>query len=208
MEINLSKSMSPGMPKVPKSAQNALVEVVLLIVVCGLFTWFIILPKKAEISAKNASLAKVVEQESTVSGDLAKLQSMIQTLNSSSNQVADLDQALPLDGNTVNLQILINSLAQSVGVAVTDVEVSGQPNTVVAGDKALLSDPYGATRTLQTLAGNLSVTGSFAQLQAFLQKLETSARLIDVTDLEMDAAAGGNLSLRLGINAYYLAPSS
>jgi len=133
---------------------------------------------------------------------------MIQTLNSSSNQVADLDQALPLDGNTVNLQILINSLAQSVGVAVTDVEVSGQPNTVVAGDKALLSDPYGATRTLQTLAGNLSVTGSFAQLQAFLQKLETSARLIDVTDLEMDAAAGGNLSLRLGINAYYLAPSS
>lgn len=200
--------MSPGMPKVPKSAQNALVEVVLLIVVCGLFTWFIILPKKAEISAKNASLAKVVEQESTVSGDLAKLQSMIQTLNSSSNQVADLDQALPLDGNTVNLQILINSLAQSVGVAVTDVEVSGQPNTVVAGDKALLSDPYGATRTLQTLAGNLSVTGSFAQLQAFLQKLETSARLIDVTDLEMDAAAGGNLSLRLGINAYYLAPSS
>ena len=196
------------MPKVPKSAQNALVEVVLLIVVCGLFTWFIILPKKAEISAKNASLAKVVEQESTVSGDLAKLQSMIQTLNSSSNQVADLDQALPLDGNTVNLQILINSLAQSVGVAVTDVEVSGQPNTVVAGDKALLSDPYGATRTLQTLAGNLSVTGSFAQLQAFLQKLETSARLIDVTDLEMDAAAGGNLSLRLGINAYYLAPSS
>jgi len=47
MEINLSKSMSPGMPKVPKSAQNALVEVVLLIVVCGLFTWFIILPKKS-----------------------------------------------------------------------------------------------------------------------------------------------------------------
>jgi Tfp pilus assembly protein PilO len=117
-----------------------------------------------------------------------------------------LDQAIPLNSNTIRLQLLIQSLAQSVGVAVGDINVTGDPSGVVAGDMALLANPYGVSRSVKTMSGTISVSGSFDQLQTFLKKLENSGRLIDVDSLAIDQGSSDGLNLKLTFKAYYLAP--
>lgn len=207
MDIKLTKTPSLTPQPVTNSSRNTLMEVGLLIVICALFFWFIIMPKNASIAAKKQTLSQVQSEENQINQSLTQLQSLVKTLQSNTTQVSELDQALPLSANSVELEILLNNLAQSVGVTVGNISASSAtPNNPVSGDTALLANPYGATRTLQKLTASVNVTGTFPQLQAFLQKVETSGRLMDITELEIDSAPNNALSLRVGIDAYYLAP--
>jgi len=206
MAIDFSKK--PGFNSEPQSNsyRNALVEVVLLVVICGLFYWFVILPKQEEVAAKNSQLTQVLGEGTKVSGNLVTLQNLVKSLKSDSQNISRLDQAMPLDGNVVRLQLLIQSLAGSAGVTVGNISISGQPNTAVAGDKALLANPYGVSRSLRVLSGTVFVIGSFSQLQNFLQQIETSGRLMDVTNLTISQDSQGQLNMQITLNAYYLAP--
>lgn len=206
MDINFPKSTNLGLPGQMKPYRNPLIEITLLVIVSVLLGWFLILPKRAEIAAARVQLASVESEESQTAGKLANLQKLVQTLESSQAQIKDLDQALPLDGNILKLRFLIESLAQSVGVAIGDVSIAGKGEIITSGNKALLADYFGPNRSLQKLSGSVYVVGSFDQLKAFLQKLETSGRLIDITDLTIDSGTPGSLNLRLTINSYYMAP--
>jgi Tfp pilus assembly protein PilO len=206
MNINFSKSTTIGVPGQLKPYRNPFVEITLLIIVCALFGWFIILPKKAQVSAQKAQLAVVTEDESQTAAKLATLQRLVDTLEASGPKVADLDYAMPLDGNTLKLHFLIENLAESVGATVGDISLAGNSEAFAAGDKKLLADFYGPTRTLQKISGSVYVIGSYEQLQAFLGNLETSGRLIDISDIGLDSSSDNGLNMRLTITAYYLAP--
>lgn len=206
MPVNFTKNISMSIQSQAKSARNPLFEAGLLIIVCVLFVWFLILPKQAETDQKSGDLAKVQAQQGQTKGQLTKLQSLIKSLPSNSQNITMLDQALPLDGNTVRLQLLIQSLAQSVGVTVGNINISGNPKGVVAGDKTLLANPFGVTRTVQTLDGSIYLIGSFNQLQALLEKFESSGRLIDVDSLAINQGSAGNLNMTVTFKTYYLAP--
>lgn len=206
MPDNLSKNTSIFTRPQGNSSRNSLFEVGLLVIICVLFVWFVLLPKKAAVDLKNGDLAKVRQREKQTAGQLAKLQSLIGSLPSNSQNVANLDKAIPLDGNVVRLRLLIQSITQSVGVTVGDINVSGNANGVVAGDTALLANPYGVSRSLKIMDGTIYVMGSFDQLQALLKKLENSGRLIDISALTIDQGSEGSLNMTLGIKAYYLAP--
>lgn len=164
------------------------------------------MPKQSDVGQKKDTLAKVELEQNQMAGKLAALQSLISSLESNSQNVAKLDQALPLDGNVIRLRLLVQSLADSVGVTVGDINVSAQSGGLAAGNKALLADPYLAPRTLQTLSGTIYVIGSFNQLQSLLKKIETSGRLIDITTLAIDQGTTDKLNMRLTFKAYYLAP--
>jgi Tfp pilus assembly protein PilO len=206
MAVDFSKKISLNSDSQSKPYRNALVEVTLLVVICGLFYWFVILPKQNEIGIKNSQLTQVQAEETQVSGNLATLQNLVKNLKSDSQNISQLDQTIPLDGNVVRLQLLIQSLAGSAGVTVGNISISGQPNTAVAGDTALLANPYGVSRTLRTLSGTVFVVGSFSQLQNFLQQIEASGRLMDVTNLTISQDSQGQLNMQVTLNAYYLAP--
>ncbi len=206
MAINFAKNITLGPPPKPTSSRNAVVEVVLLLLVCALFFWFMILPKSKVINQKQTQLVGLQQQRDDMSKEKDALDKLVTDLGKHSVEVGYLDQALPLDGKTLRLQILIDALAKSVGVTVGDISVSGQKEGPVAGDKNLLANPYGVTRSLQTLHASVYVIGTFNQLNAFLQKVETAGRIMDVTGLSMDAAPLGNLNLKIELNSYYLAP--
>jgi len=91
-------------------------------------------------------------------------------------------------------------------VTVGNINISSSPGGMVAGNTAVLANPYAAKRSLQTINGTIYVIGSFNQLQALLEKLETSGRLIDVNTLAIDQGSAGNLDMSLTFKAYYLAP--
>jgi Tfp pilus assembly protein PilO len=116
-----------------------------------------------------------------------------------------LDKALPLDGKALRLRFLIEDMARSVGVAIGDVNVLSKGDAI-AGDKKLLANPYAAARSLQKMTASVFVTGTFSQLQFFLHNIENSGRLMDINDLAIEPGSEGNLNLKLGLSAYYLAP--
>lgn len=202
----LPKNISIGMPKRASSSRVPLFEVGLLIIVCALFYWFIILPKSAALDAKQAELGKLQEESGKIADSLEKFKALAQNVESHPKEISDLDYALPLDGKITHLQTLIETLAQSVGVTIGDITITSKGDNDWAGDKALLADPFGATRALQQLSGTVYVLGNLDQLTAFLQKLENSGRIIDVSALAVDPGPAGSLGLRLTVDGYYLSP--
>lgn len=208
MAINLPQNLNIGMPQQLKYSRNFLMEIVLLVIVCGLFGWFIVLPKKASVAAQATVLASYTSQEQSAANSLNTINTLVQELKNDSSQVAQLDQAMPLDNKPDNPQLLIQALAASSGVTLGDVTLANNndPNEVSAGDTALINDPYGTARTLQTLSGTVYVIGTFPQLEDFLKKIESSGRLMEVTSIEIGGSEGSNLNLKIGLNAYYLAP--
>ena len=190
-----------------KSAfRNPLAEIILLVVVGVLLFWFIVLPKKAQTQAQKLELDRIKLLSTQTSAKLAKLRELADSLKAHQTEVTLLDKALPLDGKSLRLQLLLEALAKSAGVTVGDININGKGNAVVSGDKDLLKDIYGAQRNPQKLSGSVYVIGNFSQLKAFLQKIESSGRLIDITDLSLDAGQDGNLNMKVAINSYYFAP--
>lgn len=200
------KGINIGLPPQIKSSRNSLFEIVLLIVVCALFSWFIIMPKKAKVQAKKSELAKYAQEQSKMASNLQNFNRLVAELNSHEQEIKNLDDALPLEGKTTYLEILIQNLANSAGVAVGDIGLSGKNDVIAAGNTELIKNPYGATRTLQKISGTVSVIGSFAQMRDFLKKIETSGRVMQISSVDIVAAQDNNLSLRIALDAYYLAP--
>ena len=186
--------------------KNSLVEAVLLLIVSVLFYWFIVSPKIADLATKKDNLQKIQQQESKLADATQKFEAMVKDLQTHKKEITDLDQAIPLEGDQLRMQILLESLANSINVTIGSINVSSQSTAPWSGNKALLADPFAATRTLQTLSGTVFVTGSFDQLVAFLQKLENNGRVINVTAIGLDAGTENKLNLKLSFDAYFLAP--
>ncbi len=206
MDINSQKNFNLASVANPSPYQNWMIEAVLLVVASVLVVWFLILPKQHVIADKKTELEAVTKEEASIADDLQNLKEMSDELGAKSQTITDLDEALPLEGKVIRLQTLIEALAKSTGAVVGDINVSAKGDSVIAGNRALLQKQFGQTRTLQKLSGSVYVIGSYIQLKAFLQKLEKSARIFEITDLSLDAASDGNLNLKLTLNAYYLAP--
>ncbi|MCL5666276.1 MAG: type 4a pilus biogenesis protein PilO [Patescibacteria group bacterium] len=208
METPLPKNFS--MPKVTlspalKKSGHSLMEVVLLLVVIGLGYWYLVSPKAAGLEAQRVKRDALVKERDKISGDLDTLRSLVSKLNAHKADVEKLDDALPLNSKPFSLEVLINQLAQESGVVIGSVSVSGKGDSIVAGNRDALQNPFAASRSLQKVAANTSVSGSFSQLETFLKKLENSARIINVNSLEISSAKSDSIDLRAGLEAYYYA---
>jgi Tfp pilus assembly protein PilO len=206
MDIGMPKNINIGLSPKIQSSRNSLFEVLLFIIVCGLFFWFIVLPKKSEVDGKATDLAQYTDQESKVADSLKTFNSLVQQLSDNSAAITKLDDAIPLRGKTTYLQLLIEHLANSSGVTIGDVNVSGNDSGVAAGDPNLIKDPFKAQRSLQKLSAAVFVAGSFSQLVSFLQAIETSGRVMQVSIISITPAANNSLSLNTTLQAYYYAP--
>lgn len=206
MDINFTKNLGGGISQLPKPTggpRNYIIEAVLLLIVCGLLVWFIVLPKKAEVASRNEDFAKLEVQKSKIKSESDELNKLIQKLNVSEKEIKDLDTALPLVHNAIQFELLIKNIAGSVNVSVGSLNLSSKPELVVAGDKALIDNPFAVKRSLQKLSGSIYAIGTLDQLLAFLKKIERSGRYISVTSVQMDPGADNNLNLRMSVDVYY-----
>ena len=202
---NINITSSPQLQV--NSKNNPAVLAVLLLLGCGAITWFLVLPKSAQVKAQQTQKDSLAIQESQLSTQLKNLQKLVVEVKDNEDNNARLDESIPLNGKTFDLQGAIQNLAASVGVSIDNLNLNNTNQSVIAGDVDLLKNPYGSARTLQTISGSLFVTGSFSQLEAFLKKIENSNRLMDITSMEINTDKSGQLlSLKIEINAYYLAP--
>lgn len=197
--------ISGGLKSQIKSPRGYMAQLVLLIIIGVLFWWFIVSPKQTVVSDVSSQLKVLQSQESKIADASALLQQRITDLDNNQQQIAKLDQALPLDDSTLRLNLLVNNLVQSSGVTIGSLNISGQSaDTIVSGNKALLSNPFGPTRTVKAYSVAMSVNGSFDQVMALLNKLENSGRIMDITSLSVSGSSPGVLTLQLNLSVYYL----
>lgn len=184
--------------------RNSLFEVVVLFIVLVLVVMFIARPKYNASQVKAEELSTAQAQYEKVETDRKKMNSLIEDLNKSKDEVALVDQALPLQGRVTSLDLLIDNLVLSSGMKLASITTDEATNGVVAGDKKLLADPYGSDRKLQTIVATVSVTGPVEQFRQLLKLIEASPRLMDVDTISISNQ--DEIIYKIRLKSYFYAP--
>ncbi len=208
MNFNLPKSSAKesATSVEVRSFKSTNIQILAVLIFIALFFWFMIKPKRAELAEKRAELAVLVKERGTIQAQTASLKGLIAKMGKFPAELAMLDEALPLDSRRTKVQILVQNLANESGVTVGDVAVTAKEEQVYGNDQKIITDPFYAKRTLKTLSCNVNAYGDFFQLKSFLQKIENSGRLMDITGMDMTPSGKGQLGLRINFKTYYFAP--
>jgi Tfp pilus assembly protein PilO len=200
MELGVAKNI----PRLSATkAQYSIFELVLLIAVIVLFSWFILQPKRAELSVQNQQLSQLTAESEKLNFELKTLQNLIATLQNHKQDVLNLDEALPLDGKITKLHLLLQTLIGSTGATLGDLSVSQTSDFIAAGNTALINAPFAAKRSVKRITGSLTLFGNFFQLQEALKKLENNSRIMDILSVDMVGSKDDKLDLKLNFQTYY-----
>lgn len=154
---------------------------VLVVVVLALVWWL------AWESPENSKLASVQQQQTTIEATQARLTTELALLQAEAKQVhvglpflKRYEQAIPTTPEAPQLVTELDALALRTGVTLGSVA----DNTLTPPAK-----PGGLT----TIPVSLSISGSHAQVLAFIQGLYGLPRLLTLTTVSLSVPAGGNV---------------
>lgn len=179
---------------------NPILQAIFVLIFLGLFVWFILLPKNQSVADMRVQLDAIKAQEQTLQQEAADLQKLIAKLENSDEQIRLLDEALPLDSRPTTTALMIETYATSSGLELAQVTIDDIDKKVSAGHKEVLDDQYSGKRELVTQNTSIVVTGTIDQFTNFLRLLESSGRILDVT--ELDIVSGESITFRLELDTY------
>lgn len=184
-----------------KQSSNPVIQVILVLIVLVLFSWFLFRPRLATFNESRAQLKAAQNQLDTIESDQRDLDRLVKELRASKDEVAMVDEALPLNGRTSKTYMLLDNLVRSSGMSLAVISTDDTSSIISAGDKEMLANPFKSGRTLHTITISASVTGTMEQLKNLLQLMETNGRVLDVQSLQI---LGGDpvTKFRLTVKAY------
>lgn len=180
---------------------NPGVQIVLLLIVIGLFSWFIVKPKYSQMMSNKAQLAEANQRLVKITDDERELNKMVDELRSSSKQVELLDEALPLNGRISKVYYLLDSYVKSSGMSLSLLSSGDTTDIISAGDKTLVPDPYKDGRALHTVTVTAAATGTMEQFKSLLTLIETSSRVLDVDSVQV-IGENETIKYRITVKAY------
>lgn len=184
------------------SLQFSLTEVFLLIVLIGLFSWFLVLPKWDAYALQKEKSIQLTEDKNKIEGQASDLKDSIQVMEKNKESFSKLDEALPLNTYPTTLYILFDEMTQTADVVIRNLSIDDRQDRVFASDKEMQKNPYKIPRNVKKVSGSLEASGDFAKLQAFLEKIEKTNRLIKVTSVEYEREQGDKLLMRIIFETY------
>ena len=189
------------------AAPHGWMEAILALAVAVLVFWFLVLPKQAKVSAAANELKKLETLQAQFEKNRATTETLVGKLSGSTAAISELDEAIPLDARPTKVRLAVESLARSLDLTLSTLEISSRTDSITAGSRTTVKDPFGVDRSLQVFNVTAELSGSVEQLQAFLEKVESSGRVLQVEN--MDVSAGQDRpSMRLTMAAYYYSPSA
>ncbi|MCC7356070.1 MAG: hypothetical protein IT410_00425 [Candidatus Doudnabacteria bacterium] len=179
-------------------------EIALLAIIIILFSWFVLKPRVIVLTTLRNEQKAIEEQQASVADQKNQLLELVSKLESSSIDVAVLDEALPLNSRLTTMAVLTDSLAKSNGMSVASIAVDGSESSkaIVAGDKTALSDPYKAQRKLNTATVLITTSGTLEQFVGFLNAIENSTRVMDVQTIDISGQEQGQLLFKVKVRGY------
>ncbi len=188
-----------------RGTQTSVVETSALIIVIVVVGWFFVRPQMTVLKSAKSQLQQEQAEYQNVEKDKNDLNQLATKLKQSQIDLVLVDEALPLHNRPTQLEVLLDTLITATGMSATDLSLRQEEDSIAAGDKALLSNPYGANRKAQTTTVDLSVNGNIDQFKNLLQLIETNGRIIDVTGMSM--INGSELTeFKLKLKAYNYVP--
>jgi Tfp pilus assembly protein PilO len=190
------------------SFSGSVFEVVFLLIIIFLGYWYLVLPKSDEYTRYQEQLTSLQGRRAEIDGQKKIFDTLVADLGAQTENIAALDDMLPLDAKPSRLYLLMESLMQRAGLGSGVVGIEIDPQTPVAGNKAVIEQPFDADRKVKTIAINVSGTGTIGQLDSFLRLLESSGRVLQVQGMDIDQGRGDQLIFRLVISTYSYVPSA
>ncbi len=204
MDLHLpNNSVSTTITSKATGKSHTAFEAILFLVVIGLFYWFIISPKQDSIKAIEVQYDHLKQQEALIQKSKKDLNQALSDLKNHPQEISQMDEALPLDNRVSKLYIALSSLTEGSGMTVGNINISYGGAAPMAGDKSVLTDPYGQKRSVQKLTTTLTISGTFDQFQALLEKLQNSGRIINMNSLNVASNQGGIYDFSVNLEAYY-----
>lgn len=184
-----------------KQAGNPVFQSIFLIIVIVLFAWFLLRPWLEKTLDTRAELNTEQKVLDSIQADQRELNRLVNQLRTSPEEIALVDEALPLNGRISKVNVLLDSLVRSSGMTLAVLSADDTQSIVSAGDKTVLANPYQPGRKLHTITVSASITGTMEQLKNLLQLMETNGRVLDVESLQI---LGGEpvTKFRMTVNAY------
>jgi len=150
---------------------------------------------KDAIQADNDALAAANEFNSK-QNELASARNAIDTGN-----LSRLESFLPDSVANVGLILDLNALAARSGISLTSIDVAQVDTSSSGGATAL---PVAGDSPVGSIDLQLSAIGTYASLHAFLEGIERSMRLLDVTDLTVKGSDTGVYTYSMTLRLYWL----
>lgn len=179
-------------------------EIGLLAIIIILFSWFVLKPKVIALAQLKNEQQAIEQQQASVADQKNQLLELVSKLESSSTDLAILDEALPLNSRLTTMAVLTDNLAKSNGMSVASIAVDGAESSkaIVAGDKATLTDPYKVERKLNTATVLITTSGTLEQFVGFLNAIENSTRVMDVQTIDISGQEQGQLLFKVKVRGY------
>ncbi len=162
----------------------------------AIFQLMSIPPKRQQIAAAENDLAAARQK----SEKLSEILSEAKTIESNLEAV---QQALPAEDDVPALITQLEQLAKQSGVSVQHLGFGegAEPSSEAEGAES--------RGEIKTISLTVVVDGSYGALQTFLRNLESTSRIVNVTNFRFSPAQkkeeGAALSITLGLEAFYLA---
>jgi len=185
-------------------AQASLIENVIIGIIIVIVFIFFVRPQSSLLSQKRTELAQLQTESQSIQQQKDSLAQLVNKVHQSADDIALVDEALPLVSRPTQLQLLMDGLVKASGMKTTEITFQ-QTADVVAGNKALLANPFGVDRKLKTSSFGLTVNGSMDQFKNLLQLIETNGRIIDIAGIDMSSDQA-SITFKLKLKAYSYAP--
>ncbi len=188
-----------------RSTGSNVLQAFLLIVVLVLFSWFLMKPKISQSLQTRAELKVANDQKAKIALDEKEMKALVEKLHSSPDDVALVDEALPLSGRISKVDVLLDKMVRDSGMTLTLLSADDTSKVISAGDKNLLENPFQPGRTLHTMTVSASVSGTMEQLKNLLHLMESNGRVLDVESLQI---LGGDpvTRFKITVKAYAYEP--
>lgn len=164
-------------------------------------------------SGQIARLRAIQAENSQYSAAIANSVKLIQLRDSvlaqyndiSDTDKARLDKMVPDNVDNVRLIIDISGIASRHGLTAAGITTSADSTASGASQGTAAPSPVaGAGAGLSTVTVSFTVTTTYANFIAFLQDLERSLRILDVTSITLSGSDSGIYTYGVTLNTYWL----
>jgi Tfp pilus assembly protein PilO len=163
------------------STRKFLIYTIVLCIVGFILITAVLIPQIQESLATYSKLSSEQPKTEILRKKRASLESLTSTAEFA--QIDVVDKALPTKKPLLELLMSMSTISQQTGSRITKFELA--PGLVASSTDGLQQPGRTNTNGYDSVSVNLEISGSFAQIQAFLLQVEEVAPFTTVTDMEI-----------------------
>ncbi|HEY7399800.1 MAG TPA: type 4a pilus biogenesis protein PilO [Actinomycetota bacterium] len=150
-----------------------------------LAVFFLVLPKRSQVSEAKAELETVQQQTVQLRAQLASLAAARENAPEARQEIRQVDNQLPPTMDEPGLLLLIKNSVERSGIEFADISVA--------------NPTPGVTGTFSTVPVSVSIEGTYFSLASFLNKIETLPRAAKVLTGAISVATSSSTELELSM---------